>query len=60
MQQRALPVRHAAAKSVLILIRCLRKLEQREQLIHLMIDGESSGILWIGFLTVLLCKCNYY
>ncbi|XP_070181609.1 serine/threonine-protein phosphatase 4 regulatory subunit 4-like [Littorina saxatilis] len=40
---RALPVRHAACRSVLVLIRCLHKLEQREHLTRLLIQDFCHG-----------------
>ena len=39
--QRALPVRHAAARSLLVLMRNLHKLEQREHLTHTLIQGQD-------------------
>ncbi|XP_041351880.1 serine/threonine-protein phosphatase 4 regulatory subunit 4-like isoform X2 [Gigantopelta aegis] len=40
---RALPVRHAAARTVLLLLRNLKKLEQREALIHKFINEFCHG-----------------
>ncbi|XP_050404688.1 serine/threonine-protein phosphatase 4 regulatory subunit 4 [Patella vulgata] len=40
---RAIPVRHAAAQTTLVLIRQLRKLEQREQLIHRLVSDFCHG-----------------